>query len=568
MTRASSTMMPVRSRGPEDPSLDAFLAAVRDSNPFLANRVTEPSAYDVDVQGIHADAFNRLVKLAAQAHRDRSAIGAMLLGNAGIGKSHLLSRLYRWANQGDGGGPGHACYVYLLNILADPDRLARYLLKCVVSRLAEGGRGPLYETPLYRLVDGAIRHALGASSYTLKDGREAFRSRYADVVPMKDVGEVLFQFVRHARPDKASDPSRLYLASQAAAWLSGEEIDPGPAGSLGLRVDGQESIQLGDDQQVMHVLLSLTRLAHANGQPFVLCVDQVDILDADKLKALTRFLQALIDQAKNLLVITSGIKSTLLQFKQDDIIPDSSWDRIAQYTVELGRVRIDDARRILEARLERFHEPFMPLDRIRGQVLKDTLFPLGRAWLDRQLSDVVEFRPRDVLIWARDAWDDEQSKLTSQGGDRWLAEWPTTKPPGPKPIPHKPTQAEIESEIDATVGRKTEEHVAQRQLQPGSLPPDAGNLAGLVEALLGQCLGDGLPYTLRGVERKKKQKGVLPPYDLHVREHREDDSREVTTGVLFVTNIGLSATTALRRLLEDGSPPDHRILSPTTSAGP
>ena len=41
------------------PGLDNFLAAVRDTNPFAANRVTEPSAYDVDVPAIHAGLFER-----------------------------------------------------------------------------------------------------------------------------------------------------------------------------------------------------------------------------------------------------------------------------------------------------------------------------------------------------------------------------------------------------------------------------------------------------------------------------------------------------------------------------
>src|SRR5262249_20091166 len=44
------------------------------------------------------------------------------------------------------------------------------------------------------------------------------------------------------------------------------------------------------------------------------------------------------------------------------------------------------------------------------------------------------------------------------------------------------------------------------------------------------------------------------------RERRDPDGREVTTGVLFVTNVGLSATAALRRLLEDDRSPDHRLL--------
>ncbi|MBV8610876.1 MAG: hypothetical protein JO034_25880, partial [Singulisphaera sp.] len=62
--------------------LDAFFDAVRDSNPFIANRITEPSRYDVDVPAIHADCFDRLVRLAEQARSRKSAIGAVLLGGA------------------------------------------------------------------------------------------------------------------------------------------------------------------------------------------------------------------------------------------------------------------------------------------------------------------------------------------------------------------------------------------------------------------------------------------------------------------------------------------------------
>jgi hypothetical protein len=81
------------------PWLEDVSAAVRDSNPFLSNRITEPSAYDVDVPAIHATSFDRLTGLAAEAMKARSGIGAALLGGAGVGKSHLLSRLYRWANE-------------------------------------------------------------------------------------------------------------------------------------------------------------------------------------------------------------------------------------------------------------------------------------------------------------------------------------------------------------------------------------------------------------------------------------------------------------------------------------
>jgi hypothetical protein len=550
------------------PGLDDFLAAVRDTNPFAANRVTEPSPYDVDVPAIHGSGSDRLVALSGQASRQKSGVGVALLGGAGVGKSHLLSRLYRWANgPAEGGGP-RACYAYVHNVLADPERLPRFLLKCVVSRLSEGGRGTLHQTPLYRFVDRAIRHALEDAGVKadriedkIKEGVEAYRAHFGKIAENLVPYNVLFQFWRLARPEKADEPGRRNRALSALGWLSGDEIDPIFAAGLGFKVDGNEPVMLRDDQDVEQVLLALTQLARVSRQPFVLCIDQVENLEADKLKPLARFLHTLLDHAANLLVITSGVKQTLLAYVEEGVIPEAAWDRIAQHKVDLKRVPKQDARKILEARLERFHEPFLEVDEVRRHLREDTLFPLGRAWLEKQLGDGIDFRPRDVLTWARDAWDESQAKVARGGGEAWLKGWPgdgeETDGGGKSP---DLTREEIEGAIDGAVHRKMTEQIAQHHLLPGSLPPDAGNLAGLVESLLGQCQGDGLPYTFRRVERMKKKAGKLPPYDLLVREQREHDGREVTTGVLFVTNVGLSATAALRRLLEDDKPPDHRLL--------
>ena len=254
------------------PRLDDFFSAVRDTNPFTANRITEPSSYDVDVPAIHAASFDRLVGLAGEARKARSGIGAALLGGAGVGKSHLLSRLYRWAGEPAKDGGPTACYVYLHNILADPDRLPRYLLKYVVSRLSEGCRGPLHQTPLYRLLDRAIHHAYETSGPRAnKPGGvlEAYRAYFEKSVDGRDAYEVLFQFFRHARPEKAEDPSRRRLASEAVAWLSGDEIDPEIARSFGLRVDSSKPAMMHDDQEVKQVLLALTQLALVSNQPFI-----------------------------------------------------------------------------------------------------------------------------------------------------------------------------------------------------------------------------------------------------------------------------------------------------------
>ena len=185
---------------------------------------------------------------------------------------------------------------------------------------------------------------------------------------------------------------------------------------------------LRDDQEIKQVLIALAQLARLSRQPLVLCIDQVENLDPDKLKPLCRFLHAVLDHTANLLVITSGVKQTLLEYREDDIIPEAAWDRIAQYKVELNRVHKGEARKILEARLERFHDRFLELNAVRQHVHTDTLFPLGQNWLERRFEDVLEVRPRDVLTWARDAWEEEQSRLDRLGGETWVHSWPDFPP--------------------------------------------------------------------------------------------------------------------------------------------
>src|SRR5262249_23764158 len=162
----------------------------------------------------------------------------------------------------------------------------RYLLKYVVSRLSSGGRGPLFQTPLFGFLDRAIRHAYGSASPAAGHSAgvlDAYRAYFEGSLEGRDVYEVLFQFYRHARPERADDPGRRRLASEALAWLSGDEIDPDIARSFGLKVDASISAMIRDDQQVEQVLLALARMALVSRQPLILCVDQVDNLGPDNL---------------------------------------------------------------------------------------------------------------------------------------------------------------------------------------------------------------------------------------------------------------------------------------------
>src|SRR5439155_21178802 len=100
--------------------------------------------------------------------------------------------------------------------------------------------------------------------------------------------------------------------------------------------DGPQA--LADNRQIKHVLVALAQLALWRGQPFILCFDQVDNLDTEQAAALARFLEALLDSAPNVLVITAGVQETLLGWREAGVIQASAWDRLAQVEVSLQRI--------------------------------------------------------------------------------------------------------------------------------------------------------------------------------------------------------------------------------------
>jgi hypothetical protein len=338
--------------------LERLCAVVRSCNPFIDNRINTPATPAADVENIHRAPFERLMELARDAHEGRRGVGAMLWGEAGIGKSHLLSRLVRWAEQ-----DGHACAVYLHNLQASPENLPRSLLRAVISILTRGQTGRFGRTPLFHLSAALIREAVQyrEGKYQWPAIERAYRmliDRLSAEAPSRAAlvdrtqYDVIYRFFRSAY--RAAKTGEEREAALAIRWLSGDYLDPDEARQLKLPCARTESVALADNQEIKLVLVALCRLAQAHRQPFLLCLDQVDNLDDDQAAALARFLEALLDSAPNLLVVTAGIQATLLRWREVKVIQDSAWDRLAQFKVALQRLTPQEARSLVAARLAPF----------------------------------------------------------------------------------------------------------------------------------------------------------------------------------------------------------------------
>jgi len=574
-------------------TLEDFFGHIADSNPFNTNRVDDPSRLYVDVDTIHQKAFQRLIAHAETAYKERCGIGVLLGGEAGIGKSHLLARLCHWAEEKD-----RAFYVFLHNLQSSPERLPRYILKCVVSRLTQGKNHGFFGTPLYRLVEKmaapAIQRFGDSSKKTVKTTalKKAYEKLRLSLMRIMNFKTTALERAYEKRVDELIDGNpyisstidrliygvliRFFFSSYfayngkgddrqaqwAVRWLMGDELDQDEAKPLGVPIQGasEEAVaSLPDNQAVEQVLVALAQLARHHNQPFIICFDQVDNMEESQLDALIRFIHALLDHTPNLLVVTSGVKNTLLKYLDRGVISQAAWDRIAAEELQLSRITAEEAKQLLTARLESFFGPFLTLPEVATKLKTDPLFPLSEPWFTQKIENLPRFRPREVISWAKVRWREEKESLEKKGGAEWLKNWPhpvVITPPPP-----------LEELIDNLVERKLKSQMSQRELYSEGLPPDASNIAGLLQVLLSQCLTEkarhtSLDYILCRVERPKQAtKGSQPAYHLLVEEERSGDGKRMRTGItVLATHSAISAASTLKRMAEDKNQPDHILL--------
>jgi hypothetical protein len=552
---------------PAEPStgvitLADFFEEIGTTNPFLANRVDRPLKGVLDVPSIHQAQFQKVLDLGREAQKENRGLGIAVWGEAGVGKTHLLARLAEWARHDQ-----QAIVVYLHNLQASADRLPRYVLKCVLNALTGNQIGPLDRTQLFWLVHRILLQALHQEGYSggtwtyLEGAYQRFIDRLAwsdsaqGLLFDRTVFALLFRFYQAAHPSQQG--KRHGLARLALRWLSGDALTPDESRALGLRAerDGKQPTGLLDNQHIKQALVALSQLARCSRQLLLLCFDQVDNLEEEQVRALSRFLHDLLDSAGNLLVVTTGVRHTLLSFLKQGVITETSWDRIGQFEVTLGRIRKPEGRALVWSRLEKVLEPFFVLPQVKAKITEDALFPLGSGWLEERLQDLPDFRPRDLITWAGQRWQGLQEEL-AKSGPSWLERWRGERTP-PPPLPPIKQLALIDQEID----KKLAEHRSGRQQAPESIPPDESSLINLLFNLLQPCAVEGNPYSLRSVRRVPvPTTGKRSPYDL-LLWRVSAGGQEVRTGARFlVAEHGKDTAIALRRLVGDPRPPGRVLL--------
>ena len=254
---------------------EAFLHALRCTNPFSKNRVSGAADFEADVPTIHGKEFDKLLKRVQRVAAGGASSGLLILGSAGVGKSHLLGRLARWAHK-----DGAATVLFLHNIVASPERLPRYLLRASVSVLAGLSPEGYGKSALHRLLWRAIlqrtrkKGGPGARLPAVDAAAKTLEAIVREVDDRGDVARALIEVYRFCR--EGGDDAARERARAAVQWLSGESIEKGAADALHMTALDDDGAGLADDAEVELVFRVLAHLGTVAGHPIVLCVDQVE----------------------------------------------------------------------------------------------------------------------------------------------------------------------------------------------------------------------------------------------------------------------------------------------------
>ncbi len=358
-------------------------ALVQISNPFRSSILTDAwRGSEVTVPQIHADVFDDCLQAIEQVAADRRSTSLLIHGEAGSGKTHLLSRLR--AHLCDGPRQGAAfveqrAVCVWVRLQTSPRMIWRHVRRWFVDDLLRAGPDRpaqfhgllLRRLAELRTADGDLElwwnWILEEASHEL----EALLDQLGDAAELeRDVATVVKHLAlrRHLR--------------DAKCWLRGEALPESALARLDLPpADDDEHDQ---EQRARQVVLALCRLA-GDRTPVVFGFDQVEALqlhpdDMTGLFAFGQMIATLHDEARNLALI-SCVQSSFATLLSDRV-RGADYARMAEFSKRsLAPLSWEEAAALIQARLDASPalaalragrtDRFWPLaeDELRGVVL-------------------------------------------------------------------------------------------------------------------------------------------------------------------------------------------------------
>lgn len=379
-------------------------------NPFVDVSVGENHLWKsspwVDISQIHGVAFAGVCEAIEDTKNYQQTQVRFIRGAGGSGKSHLFVRLRR--KYADG-----ILYAYAANPPLNPDAIEPWLLTCLIrslrhrSRNVEGVEAPYSQL---RLLAYVFLKPVVEQDLSVPDLHEAWER-----MPIQDRERLVIDASRllsHDHPEMDAAIVQCLLTtlisekeSIASDWLAGGAyLTTGQLEILGLN----DTLSRSHFQGVIHLL---GRLAGLAGLPFVLALDQLDLVtEVAQLAEFQKLLMGLIDQSTSWSILV-GLTADRFSFWETEInlalrgrigTPDSAGVHGYRLPVfDVLPLDRNEQRQLIESRLL---SQALVKQRIADGV-QSPLFPFSGNDIDDLLnSSSSSVSPRTLLALARDRY--------------------------------------------------------------------------------------------------------------------------------------------------------------------
>lgn len=406
-------------------------------NPFRETIVANPwETTRVDVPAIHGQVFEQCLA-GVDFVRDRKRSAALLIhGEAGSGKTHLLSRLRERLTPTRPPDTTRPEYLYVwVRLQTSPRMIWRTLRRTLVDdwfRPAAGRNSQFERILFHRLAE--IRPAEG----DLERWYEYMLDEHPD-----GLAELMDEIATNLDLDRNTAVAFMHIAfgrhlRDLRAWLAGTSLPQAALARLDLAQDDGTDEERED--QSRQIVLMLCQLA-GDGLPIVLSFDQVEALqttpgDHDALFAFGQLVSTLHDGTTNVLLVSCVQSAFATELK--DHARRADYDRMTSLgALSLDPLSVSQAEQLIAARLTTADSSLLA-DRSDS-----TCWPLSRQeFTDLFAAGVVS--PRKLLSLCAERIDAPAVPETA----------PASAPAGPR-VPGKPKVATfLQDQWDAALDRK------------------------------------------------------------------------------------------------------------------
>ncbi|MBF0549182.1 MAG: hypothetical protein HQK60_01480 [Deltaproteobacteria bacterium] len=379
-------------------------------NPFATNAVGDPrrEAHLPDVRAVNEKVSSHLVNLLHQIGRT-PVMAALVLGEAGFGKTHLIRRLISEQDR-------NFVFAYV-HPMKDHHRMYSTLLATVTKALT----GPVSGYP----------EAAGVTHFHLM-AAQIIKTAFEDYVKGRRPGQAVTRLLAEAAgnplillklPDVTGQwaglldeteefitrrqlldnrishltlRSILYLVDKPKStagrmWLSGEIPDDNHCRILGLTIRDGDLTAEAQEARAGEILKTISRLL-AWYRPLILCFDQLENLDTDKLvKGFGLLINDLVNQTENILPV-GFVRPDTWNNVFTAWLDRAPLERLKSNVYVLQGCNLDQALDIVRRRLDWAFQGARPAG-------ADDFYPLERQALEEAIGH-RSLSPREVITIA------------------------------------------------------------------------------------------------------------------------------------------------------------------------